>query len=55
MFNGSGNRSTERLLRDTILKDYHPHDREILPTNNYAEQTIRIAVLLRKGGFSNRS
>jgi hypothetical protein len=33
----------------------HLHDRQIPPTNNYAEQTIRTAVLLRKIGCCNRS
>ena len=51
--------ATSRLARH--LRDYeteftkHLHDRQIPPTNNYAEQTIRTAVLLRKIGCCNRS
>ncbi len=51
--------ATSRLARH--LRDYeteftkHLHDRQIPPTNNYAEQTIRAAVLLRKIGCCNRS
>jgi hypothetical protein len=51
--------ATSRLARH--LRDYeteftkHLHDRQIPPTNNYAEQTLRIAVLLRKIGCCNRS
>ena len=33
----------------------HLHDRQIPPTNNYAEQTLRTGVLLRKVGCCNRS
>lgn len=48
-----------RLARH--LRDYeseftkHLRDREIPPTNNYAEQSLRGAVLLRKIGCCNRS
>jgi transposase len=51
--------ATSRLARH--LRAYeveftkHLHDRQIPPTNNYAEQTLRIAVLLRKVGCCNRS
>jgi transposase len=51
--------ATSRLARH--LRDYeieftkHLHDRQIPPTNNYAEQTLRTAVLLRKIGCCNRS
>lgn len=51
--------ATCRLAR--YLRDYeveftkHLHDRQIPSTNNYAEQTLRIAVLLRKVGCCNRS
>ena len=51
--------ATSRLARH--LRDYeteftkHLHDRQIPPTNNYAEQTLRTAVLLRKVGCCNRS
>ncbi len=51
--------ATSRLARH--LRDYeieftkHLHDRQIPPTNNYAEQTLRAAVLLRKIGCCNRS
>jgi transposase len=51
--------ATSRLARH--LRDYeteftkHLHDRQIPPTNNYAEQTLRTAVILRKVGCCNRS
>lgn len=51
--------ATSRLARH--FRDYeseftkHLHHRGIPPTNNYAEQTIRMAVLLRKVGCCNRS
>ena len=51
--------ATSRLARH--FRDYETefmkylHDRQIPPTNNYAEQTLRTAVLLRKVGCCNRS